>query len=238
MVGAPAALEDLHDPLGSRRDRGDPSADLGPARREACVDVIGRCAIEQLWRDSSGHAASPNAGPKCATTLSRVIAVGWTIRRLGASEHARPGSAPRRSSRPPICSPCNASRSVRRAHHVDVVADQVLALARRIAAAADRHAEAGQHERARERAHRAAGRRRAAPRHCANRPGSSAGEQRERRLRDTVGRAAGARAASRPARSGGTRCRRGRRGSSAPAPRRARRDRGTRRPACARAPSA
>ena len=41
-----------------------------------------------------------------------------------------------------------------RREHVDVVTDQVLALARGVAAAADRHPEAGQHERARERAHR------------------------------------------------------------------------------------
>ena len=44
--------------------------------------------------------------------------------------------------------------ATRRREHVDVMADQMLALARRVAAAADRHAEAGQHERARERPHR------------------------------------------------------------------------------------
>ena len=44
--------------------------------------------------------------------------------------------------------------AVRRREHVDVMADEMLALARGIAAAADRHPEAGQHERARERSHR------------------------------------------------------------------------------------
>ena len=62
-------------------------------------------------------------------------------------------------------------------------------------------------------------------------PSSSArlvvGEQRERRLAIRAVRAAGARAASRPAPSGGTRCRRARRGSAAAARRRAPRDRRT-----------
>ena len=44
--------------------------------------------------------------------------------------------------------------AARRRAHLDVVADQMLALARRIAAVADRHAESRQHERAHERAHR------------------------------------------------------------------------------------
>ena len=126
-----------------------------------------------------------------------------------------PGSAAIVSVATATCSPCKYALASGRGEHVDVMADEVLALARRIAAVAQRHAEAGKHQRARERAHRAE----VAAKQCLGlRPARPARRRPAARTArsGTAFRADDGKAANRPAPSIGKARRRGPPGSSVP----------------------
>ena len=171
---------------GSRpsRARGERSRPRWPARRGA---------------SSRARASTRRRRRRTAATSSSRVSVDSAEQRRVAGEHAllelrhRDASRPRSARR-------GTRRQARRLHHLDVVASRCSPWLAGKLPPAERHAEARQHERADERAHRGAVCRRRA------RAGRRAAPPRRRRAartapRDTADRGAGARAASRPARS-------------------------------------
>ncbi len=192
VVGAPAAVQRGLQVGGRQHDL----AELGADRRPVGSEPLGRRRARAPWprarRGSRGRGRGRNGA-------------GWRPRRSlpGAASAVSVRARSRRCRRliesvaTPTCSPCRrGGRSC--AHHVEIVADQMLGLARRRAAAGQHHAEAREHEEPRQRQDRvrlARGHRR----RPAQQPRLVSGLPEERHL--VVGRAAqrGGRAASRPA---------------------------------------
>ena len=152
VVGPPARLQDVG------------NARAGSATRVHCR----RATRSQRSRACSvSDAARPRATAPCSRIRASRTARSRdrTVDAASTSDSAVACRRRRRRFEHPLLHPRHRQRRDRhllavqidcamRREHVDVMADEMLALARRIAAAADRHPEAGQHERARERAHR------------------------------------------------------------------------------------
>ena len=198
-------------------------ADLRPFPLQFGVERGGRGRVHRLLGEG-GPAGGAERRSEAGDEIGLAVGVGGEHRRRPVQHRSCRRAMVRVVT--PICSPWKEGAN-QVAQHVDIMADEMLALARRLAAAADRGAEARQQQGSHQPLHGAVSPAISAP---AGSSARSSAASRTKGICDRAGPAADAPGASPPGRSAGRGCRPGRSGSCAagrpPGPR----DPGTRRP--------